>query len=962
MQSPGSGFAHTDSPAGGKTPANHEVKRIRTLRWMCFISICLTAILCGVGSYFALSTVEQNAAVSQFESITDQSFDIIQKTFDRMELAKHALSKRYSTRYPDLATWPNVSLPEFYEVEEIVRGLTDFDYFSFNPIVYADKLAGFEQYAFDYWDNDPSIPPNMAGYQSWGRGIFERDPTATSTIQITADDKPYTAPVTQVSFISNRVSPRNLGFDAHSDPGFQPMIDGVIECVDSSSTVDTDALVLECIRASIPSVVFPEKFGQQYVAYHVFSAPILVENNSFVGLVAGRFGYDTLLQDVIPDYVSGVDVVITIPSVVGEVTFTYTINDGVPVWKDLGDAHDKQYSQFRNERRMALPAKTVVISLAFYPRATFMNEYTTNIPIYVAISAIALILVCCGIFVVYDYAVRGEFVQKDEALDTKRRYVRYSSHEMRRPLNTAKLGMQVLDMEFDEFIRDMSSSFRDVTIASVEETVSGWAELLKDMLNHSETAIDILNDLLNYDEIEACALRLDFAVVHIYDLIRKTTFSYLLQTERLHIELETEGAMLQRPIDSEVEFDLLKFYVVGDTIRLQQVFRKLMSDALKVTPQHGTLIVTAEVIPDGLPNYKWTPPESTSSNDHAEDGATSVPDDTTVETPYSGQHTNRRAGALQLTIVSQRPQNPPPTTSEDIYGESSHDSSEITGESRYSPPRETSLNRTVPEGVDMTLSELEKNVQEQRDRHGQEIGQKISKGIIEQHGGTISIDRQDPSTMKIVVLLPLFRRELCREEISLRHEADNDGSSLTSITTGNELMTYTATTILLVEKATPSRELLRRMLSSKGYECVIADKGVEAMEAYEAMLAQGKKLDVVVVDDALLDMEGADLVCQLRKRGSSCFVVGLTGDLGPECVNNFNSKGTDAVLPKPLDINTFQSMIANFLPTTITAAATASAAAAPPHPVADKGIHESAVSITLNGPGVSTYERIPNEE
>jgi signal transduction histidine kinase len=76
-------------------------------------------------------------------------------------------------------------------------------------------------------------------------------------------------------------------------------------------------------------------------------------------------------------------------------------------------------------------------------------------------------------------------------LQSKRNFVRYVSHEVRTPLNTVYLGLQLV---IDEAKRN--SGVVDV-------------DMLESIMDSCLTSIDILNDLLLYDKLEDGLMMLD---------------------------------------------------------------------------------------------------------------------------------------------------------------------------------------------------------------------------------------------------------------------------------------------------------------------------------------------------------------------------------------------------------------------------------------------------------------------
>jgi DNA-binding response OmpR family regulator len=78
--------------------------------------------------------------------------------------------------------------------------------------------------------------------------------------------------------------------------------------------------------------------------------------------------------------------------------------------------------------------------------------------------------------------------------------------------------------------------------------------------------------------------------------------------------------------------------------------------------------------------------------------------------------------------------------------------------------------------------------------------------------------------------------------------------------------------VLLVDDDEQIREGVRRTFERKGHRCDMAATGAEARAAYEA-----RTYDLMVLDWGLPDLEGPELVAQLRASGKTLPVLMLTG-------------------------------------------------------------------------------------
>jgi signal transduction histidine kinase len=102
--------------------------------------------------------------------------------------------------------------------------------------------------------------------------------------------------------------------------------------------------------------------------------------------------------------------------------------------------------------------------------------------------------------------------------------------------------------------------------------------LVHSIQRNTQSAVDVLNDLLNYDKIEGGNLSLELELVDVWQLIATTVSEFKLSAN-------SKGIHLAETIDNDKAPHLLR--VVADPIRLVQVLRNLISNAVKFTPKEG---------------------------------------------------------------------------------------------------------------------------------------------------------------------------------------------------------------------------------------------------------------------------------------------------------------------------------------------------------------------------------------
>jgi two-component system, cell cycle sensor histidine kinase and response regulator CckA len=84
----------------------------------------------------------------------------------------------------------------------------------------------------------------------------------------------------------------------------------------------------------------------------------------------------------------------------------------------------------------------------------------------------------------------------------------------------------------------------------------------------------------------------------------------------------------------------------------------------------------------------------------------------------------------------------------------------------------------------------------------------------------------------------------------------------------------TMPTILLVEDEPPIRRLVNTALSREGYEVVTASNGREACEIFDR---EADRIDLVITDMRMPEMDGADMIRELRQRRATVKVLCITG-------------------------------------------------------------------------------------
>ena len=123
--------------------------------------------------------------------------------------------------------------------------------------------------------------------------------------------------------------------------------------------------------------------------------------------------------------------------------------------------------------------------------------------------------------------------------------------------------------------------------------------------------------------------------------------------------------------------------------------------------------------------------------------------------------------------------------------------------------------------------------------------------------------------------------------------------------------------VLVVDDSVPTRKLMHRVLSRKGYEVTCAEDGLDCLDIiYPSSAIEDSSdsnladlYDIVIMDDNMPKMSGRDVAKTLRLKGFKGMICGVTGNTSPEDESSFIISGADLVFPKPLDFDLFEKTI-----------------------------------------------------
>lgn len=167
-----------------------------------------------------------------------------------------------------------------------------------------------------------------------------------------------------------------------------------------------------------------------------------------------------------------------------------------------------------------------------------------------------------------------------------------------------------------------------------------------------------------------------------------------------------------------------------------------------------------------------------------------------------------------------------------------------------------------------------------RSHEGLGIGLSLVRGIVELHGGTVSVASAGPGAgSEFVVRLPLAAMRADRAAGAARSEPET-----------------APLRILVAEDQPDAAETLSVLLQMMGHEVRTAGDGQEAVEAAAAF-----RPDVVLLDIGMPRLNGYDAVGRIRELLPQALLIAITGWAQPDDIARGRAAGFDHHLVKPVE-------------------------------------------------------------
>ncbi|MDX8447225.1 cell cycle histidine kinase CckA [Mesorhizobium captivum] len=190
---------------------------------------------------------------------------------------------------------------------------------------------------------------------------------------------------------------------------------------------------------------------------------------------------------------------------------------------------------------------------------------------------------------------------------------------------------------------------------------------------------------------------------------------------------------------------------------------------------------------------------------------------------------------------------------------------------------------------------------------GTGLGLSMVYGIIKQTGGFIFCDSEVGKGTVFRIFLPRHVAEVKKAS----EPADAAAVAAVPAKSADTVKDLSGSaTVLLVEDEDAVRMGGVRALNSRGYTVHEASSGVEALEVFEAL---GGKVDIVVSDVVMPEMDGPTLLGELRKRQPDIKFVFVSGYAEDAFAKNLPADAHFGFLPKPFSLKQLATIVKDVL-------------------------------------------------